>query len=190
MVDRLVAYGPVAVRRQPSLASPPEMTLQRLLSRKAPLGFEFRESMVLRRINGGDGDRGGAPTQCPRARAGRRSSWRRGVAQGGNGPDHHRDSTRSPGALLRTLRSTNTIENLNGSIKRATRNVNRWRSGSMILRWAVTALIEAESRFRRVRGPPSRQPRRGAQCRSLSGSPSTSNAGVQRITSLHLHRRL
>ena len=67
--------------------------------------------------------------------------------------------------LLRTLRSTNTIENLNGSIKRATRNVNRWRSGSMILRWAVTALIEAESRFRRVRGPPSRQPRRGAQCR-------------------------
>ncbi len=56
------------------------------------------------------------------------------------------------GPLLRTLRSTNTIENLNGTIKHVSRNVKRWRSGSMIVRWAVTALIEAESHFRRVRG--------------------------------------
>ena len=56
------------------------------------------------------------------------------------------------GALLQTLGSTNPIENLNGSIKRITRNVKRWRSGSMALRWAVTALMEAETSFRRVRG--------------------------------------
>ena len=56
------------------------------------------------------------------------------------------------GALLRTLRSTNTIENLHGSIKRLSRNVKRWRSGSIVVRWTLTALIEAESRFRRVRG--------------------------------------
>ena len=56
------------------------------------------------------------------------------------------------GALLHTLSSTNPIENLNGSIKRFTRNVKRWRSGSMALRWAVTALIETEASFRRVRG--------------------------------------
>ena len=55
-------------------------------------------------------------------------------------------------ALLKTLRSTNIIENLNGALKHTTRNVKRWRSGSMVLRWAVTALIEAEKNFRRVRG--------------------------------------
>ncbi len=56
------------------------------------------------------------------------------------------------GALLKTLRSTNPIENLNGSLQRVAKNVKRWRGGSMALRWAVTALIEAEPRFRRIRG--------------------------------------
>ena len=55
-------------------------------------------------------------------------------------------------ALLKTLRSTNVIENLNGALKHTTRNVKRWRSGSMVLRGGVTALMEAENRFRRVRG--------------------------------------
>ena len=36
------------------------------------------------------------------------------------------------GALQRTLRSTNIIENLNGSVERYTRNVKRWRGGQMI----------------------------------------------------------
>jgi putative transposase len=56
------------------------------------------------------------------------------------------------GALYRTLRSTNPIENLQGSIKGVARHVKRWRSGSMALRWCVTALYEAEKRFRRVKG--------------------------------------
>jgi len=56
------------------------------------------------------------------------------------------------GALLRTLRSTNPIENLQGAIKKIVRNVKRWRGGAMAQRWCVTALIEAEKRFRRVKG--------------------------------------
>lgn len=56
------------------------------------------------------------------------------------------------GALYRTLRSTNPIENLNGTLRRVSRNVKRWRSGSMAIRWAVTGLLEAKKRFRRVKG--------------------------------------
>ena len=56
------------------------------------------------------------------------------------------------GALQRTLRTTNIIENLNGSVERYTRNVKRWRGGQMIQRWVASALVEAEPRFRRVRG--------------------------------------
>jgi transposase-like protein len=56
------------------------------------------------------------------------------------------------GTLYRTLRTTNTIENLNGSVAHYTRNVKRWRGGSMIVRWVCAALIEAEKSFRRVRG--------------------------------------
>jgi hypothetical protein len=54
--------------------------------------------------------------------------------------------------LYRTLRSTNTIENLNGSIATYTRNVKRWKGGSMILRWASAAVLDAKQRFRRIRG--------------------------------------
>ena len=33
-----------------------------------------------------------------------------------------------------------------------TRRVKRWRGGGMIQRWVASALVEAEPRFRRVRG--------------------------------------
>ena len=56
------------------------------------------------------------------------------------------------GTLWRTLRSSNPIENLNSGIAKFTRNVRRWRGGSMILRWVGSAILEAEKRFRRVRG--------------------------------------
>ena len=56
------------------------------------------------------------------------------------------------GSLARTLVSTNPIENLQGLLKRVVRNVKRWRGGSMALRWAVTGLMEAEKRFRRIKG--------------------------------------
>ena len=55
-------------------------------------------------------------------------------------------------ALARTLRTTNPIENLMGSVARYTRNVKRWTGGVMILRWVGAALLDAEQRFRRIRG--------------------------------------
>jgi transposase-like protein len=56
------------------------------------------------------------------------------------------------GALYRTLRTTNPIENLNGSIAHFTRNVKRWKDGQMTLRWIAGALSDAKERFRKLRG--------------------------------------
>lgn len=56
------------------------------------------------------------------------------------------------GALYRTLRTTNPIENLNGSIAHFTRNVKRWNNGQMTLRWVAGALSDAKARFRKLRG--------------------------------------
>jgi transposase-like protein len=56
------------------------------------------------------------------------------------------------GALYRTLRTTNPIENLNGSIAHYTRNVKRWRDGQMVLRWVASALSDARQRFRALKG--------------------------------------
>ena len=56
------------------------------------------------------------------------------------------------GALYRTLRSTNAIENLNGLVGRFVRNVRRWRDGAMLVRWIAAALHDARQRFRRIRG--------------------------------------
>jgi len=56
------------------------------------------------------------------------------------------------GALYRKLRTTNAIENLNSGIATYTRNVKRWRGGSMAVRWVSSAIQEAEKKFRRVQG--------------------------------------
>jgi putative transposase len=55
-------------------------------------------------------------------------------------------------ALYRTLRSTNAIENLNGSVVHFTRNVRSWKGGQMLRRWVGTALHYADKRFNRLRG--------------------------------------
>jgi transposase-like protein len=57
-----------------------------------------------------------------------------------------------PTWLERTLSTTNPIENLNGSIRRITRNVKRWRDGAMVRRWIGASLLEAGRGFRRLRG--------------------------------------
>ena len=54
-------------------------------------------------------------------------------------------------ALYRTLRTTNPIENLNGSIGHYTRNVKRWKDGAMTLRWVASALSDASGPFRKLR---------------------------------------
>lgn len=56
------------------------------------------------------------------------------------------------GALYRTLRTTNPIENLNGLVASYTRNVKRWSDGAMVLRWVASALNDAAPRMRRLRG--------------------------------------
>ncbi len=56
------------------------------------------------------------------------------------------------GTLYRKLRTTNAIENLNSGIATYSKNVKRWRGGSMVVRWASAAIVEAGKKFRRVQG--------------------------------------
>lgn len=57
-----------------------------------------------------------------------------------------------PATLRRSLSTTNMLENLNGSIRRITRNVKRWRGSDMRRRWVGLAITEASKRFRRIKG--------------------------------------
>lgn len=59
---------------------------------------------------------------------------------------------RLPKKLERQLSTTNAIENLMGSVRRLSRRVKRWRGGKMILRWTVTAVSDAATRFRKITG--------------------------------------
>lgn len=56
------------------------------------------------------------------------------------------------GWLFDTLRTTNPIENAFSVGRQVSKNVKRWRSGSMALRWTVSGLIQAEEQFRRIKG--------------------------------------
>ena len=57
------------------------------------------------------------------------------------------------GTLLRqTLASSNPIESCFSTVERVARNVKRWRAGDHALRWAATGLLEAEKKFRKVKG--------------------------------------
>jgi transposase-like protein len=59
---------------------------------------------------------------------------------------------RVDGLLRKTLASTNPIESCFSITRTITGRVKRWRKGDMVQRWAVTALLRAESKFRRVKG--------------------------------------
>ena len=56
------------------------------------------------------------------------------------------------GRLKRTLESTNPIESMIEIVRRTQRNVKRWSSGEMALRWTAAGMFEAERQFRRVIG--------------------------------------
>jgi len=57
------------------------------------------------------------------------------------------------GTLARTLVCTNMIESMIGIARTTTRNVKRWRDeGDMRRRWCAAGLLEAERKFRRLRG--------------------------------------
>jgi transposase-like protein len=53
-----------------------------------------------------------------------------------------------PAELRRSLACTNIIENMMGTVRRVTRNVKRWSSSSMALRWTAAAMNEAKKGFR------------------------------------------
>ncbi len=56
------------------------------------------------------------------------------------------------GSLARSLRTTNPIESMISIARTTARNVKRWRSGKMALRWTAAGMLEAERQFRRVNG--------------------------------------
>jgi putative transposase len=56
------------------------------------------------------------------------------------------------GALKRTLQSTNPCESMIECIRRSSRNVKRWQSGEMCLRWTAAGMLGAERQFRRIAG--------------------------------------
>lgn len=57
------------------------------------------------------------------------------------------------GALLRrSLTTTNPIESCLSTVERVARNVKRWHGGDQPLRWTATGLLEAERKFRKVKG--------------------------------------
>jgi putative transposase len=56
------------------------------------------------------------------------------------------------GRLKKTLASTNPIESMIEIIRRTSRNVKRWQSGDMCLRWTAAGMIEAETQFRKIVG--------------------------------------
>jgi hypothetical protein len=51
----------------------------------------------------------------------------------------------------RRSRSTNAIESMQGTIRRVTRNVKRWRDVPMALRWAAAGMLEAKAGIRRLK---------------------------------------
>ena len=56
------------------------------------------------------------------------------------------------GSLTRTLAWTNPCESMIACVRRTSRNVKRWSSGEMALRWTAAGMLEAERQFRRVIG--------------------------------------
>lgn len=57
-----------------------------------------------------------------------------------------------PDLLQATMRSTNAIESAFKTVREVSRNVKRWRNGQQVLRWSAAGLLEAETRFRRIKG--------------------------------------
>ncbi len=56
------------------------------------------------------------------------------------------------GSLKQTLQSTNPCESMIEIVRRTARNVKRWQSGEMCLRWTAAGMLEAERQFRKIIG--------------------------------------
>jgi transposase-like protein len=56
------------------------------------------------------------------------------------------------GNLKWTLESTNPVESMIEIVRWTQRNVKRWSSGEMALRWTAAGMLEAERQFRKIIG--------------------------------------
>ena len=56
------------------------------------------------------------------------------------------------GRLKGTLASTNPCESMIETVRHTSRNVKRWQSGEMCLRWTAAGMLEAERQFRKIIG--------------------------------------
>jgi transposase-like protein len=56
-----------------------------------------------------------------------------------------------PAELRRSLACTNIIENVMGTVRQVSRNVKRWQSAAMALRWTAAAMLEAKKGFRKLK---------------------------------------
>ena len=56
------------------------------------------------------------------------------------------------GLLQKSLSTTNPIESAINVVRDRTNNVKNWRSGKMVQRWVAAGLLDAETRFRRIKG--------------------------------------
>jgi transposase-like protein len=54
--------------------------------------------------------------------------------------------------LRRSLASTNLIESCLSTVRHVARNVKRWQGGDHLARWTAAGLLEAEKKFRKVKG--------------------------------------
>src|SRR3970282_761161 len=54
--------------------------------------------------------------------------------------------------LRRSLATTNIIESCLSTVRHVARNVKRWQGGDHLARWTAAGLLEAEKKFRKVRG--------------------------------------
>jgi putative transposase len=54
--------------------------------------------------------------------------------------------------LRKSLATTNPIESTFSTVRRVSRRVSRWQSGTMVLRWVLAGTMEAEKTWRRLMG--------------------------------------
>jgi transposase-like protein len=87
-----------------------------------------------------------------RHRARRHAPRRCRVAAGRVRRDAHRPGLNITGTLKRTLSSTNPIESMIEIVRKTQRNVKRWQSGDMALRWTAAGISQAEQQFRKITG--------------------------------------
>lgn len=62
-------------------------------------------------------------------------------------------------SLRRSLSTTNAIESTFATVRRVSRRVTRWPSGTMALRWALAGIREAENKYRRLMGSKTDMPK-------------------------------